>query len=230
MPSQHATATTAAFDAHARQYDGLRRRLIPPFDAFYGNAVDAIALIEGSPKRVLDLGAGTGMLSAMVAERYPEAELVLTDGAAAMLDEARAALPQATIEVADLNDPLPEGPFCAIVSALAIHHLDDEGKRTLFARVHDALSPGGVFVNAEQVLAPTPWLDAKWLEWHRASSAALGTTPEEWEAALGRMAFDRCATVEDQLGWLRDAGFDDVAAPFQDHRFAVMAGKRPRTA
>ena len=188
--------------------------------------MDAIGLIGAEPKRVLDLGAGTGMLSAFVAARYPGAELVLVDGAPAMLQEAREALPDAVTHVADLADPLPGGPFCAVVSALAIHHLDDAGKRDLFARIHDVLAPGGVFVNAEQVLAPTPWLDERWREWHRTRSAELGTTAAEWDAAVGRMSHDRCATVEDQLAWLREAGFDDVAAPFQDHRFAVMAGLR----
>jgi cyclopropane fatty-acyl-phospholipid synthase-like methyltransferase len=42
--------------------------------------------------------------------------------------------------------------FDAIVSALAIHHLEDAEKRSLFARIHERLRPGGVFVNAEQVV------------------------------------------------------------------------------
>jgi tRNA (cmo5U34)-methyltransferase len=227
MPD-HATATTAAFDAHARAYDTLRRRLIPPFDAFYGNAIDAIALIGGAPKRVLDLGAGTGLLAGKVAERHPAAELVLVDGAPAMLDEARAALPQATVHVADLGDPLPAGAYCAVVSALAIHHLDDDGKRDLFARVLAALKPGGIFVNAEQVAAPTPRHEAHWTAWHRERALAAGASEDEWAAAVARMAFDRRATAEDQLAWLRAAGFADVASPFQDHCFAVLVALKPR--
>jgi tRNA (cmo5U34)-methyltransferase len=37
------------------------------------------------------------------------------------------------------------------------------------------------------------------------------------------MAFDRCASVEDQLRWLRGAGFEHVDCLFKDHRFAVIA-------
>jgi tRNA (cmo5U34)-methyltransferase len=222
-------SVTAAFDAHAADYDGLRRRLVPCFDAFYGAAVRALSHIPA--KRVLDLGAGTGVLSARVAAAHPNAELVLLDGAPAMLDRAAATLgARATTVVADLRDPLPDGGFCAVVSALAIHHLDDAAKRDLFARAHDALEPGGVFVNAEQVLGPTPALDARCLEWHRRESAALGATDEEWAAALQRMAHDRCSTVEDQLTWLRDAGFTDVDCAFRDGRFAVLSATRPRQA
>jgi len=64
----------------------------------------------------------------------------------------------ATYVTGDLASPLPAGPWDAIVSALAIHHLEDDGKRDLFARAHDALGDGGVFVNAEQVSGPTALL------------------------------------------------------------------------
>jgi tRNA (cmo5U34)-methyltransferase len=222
-------SATAAFDAHASDYDALRRRLVPCFDAFYGAAVRALDTVPA--KRVLDLGAGTGALSLRIAEAFPRAELVLVDGAPAMLERASAALGErATTVVADLRDPLPDGPFCAVVSALAIHHLDDDDKRDLIARAHDALAPGGVFINADQVLGPTPALDGRQLEWHRRASAALGASADEWEAALERMAHDRCATVEDQLAWLREAGFADVDCTFRDGRFAVLSGTRPRAA
>ena len=105
----------------------------------------------------------------------PDAELVLLDGAGEMLAEARERLgDRASYVTADLGDPLPDGPWDAVVSALAIHHLDAAGKRDLFARVHDVLAPGGMFVNAEQVLGATPELDAVYCERHRAQAFALG--------------------------------------------------------
>jgi SAM-dependent methyltransferase len=66
--------------------------------------------------------------------------------------------------LADLADPLPAGRYDAVVTALAVHHLDDAGKRSLYRRVADALAPGGVFVNAEQVAGPTPELDRRYHE------------------------------------------------------------------
>jgi tRNA (cmo5U34)-methyltransferase len=220
------------FEKHASTYDDdLRRRLIPPFDAFYGTAVaalDGAGAEDGAPLRVLDLGAGTGLLSAFVAAAHPDAELVLVDGAPAMLARARERLGEAdaSFHIADLRDPLPGGTFDAVVSALAIHHLDDAGKRELFARVHAALRPGGVFVNAEQVAGATAEEDAAWRAWHREQSVALGTTPQEWAAAEERMSADRCSPVRDQLAWLTDAGFT-ATAPFHDHRFAVLVGRTP---
>jgi len=220
-------ATTTMFDSEAAGY--TRRRLVPCFDAFYGAALRALELAEPGPLRaVLDLGTGTGALAAMVADAHPDARLTLLDGAPAMVAKAAETLgPRAaTALVQDFGDPLPAGPFDAVVSALAIHHLDDAAKASLYARAHDVLRPGGVLVNAEQVLGATPALDALLRHWHERESRALGASDAEWAAAVERMRHDRCATADAQLAMLGAAGFEDVAVHFADGRFAVLAGRR----
>jgi tRNA (cmo5U34)-methyltransferase len=220
-------STAATFNAHATDYDRQRRCLIPPYDAFYGTAVESLSLSGGTPKQVLDLGAGTGLLSRHLRAAYPDAELTLLDAAPAMLDGARAVFGDSAGYVeADLTDALPAGPWCAIVSALAIHHLEDAAKRDLFARVHAVLKPRGVFVNADQVAGPTPLLDDYNAAWHRERALAAGATEADWAAAEERMEHDRCATVDDQLAWLREAGFADADVVFKDHCFAVIVARR----
>ena len=220
--------TTEMFDREATDYS--RRRLVPCFDAFYASAVRALELGQpGRPQAVLDLGTGTGALAAKVAAAHPGVRLTLLDGAPAMVAEALRALgPRAVASrVQDFADPLPDGPFDAIVSSLAIHHLDDAGKASLYARAHAALRPGGVFVNADQVLGATPALDALLRRWHEREARALGATDAEWAAAVERMTHDRCATLDTNLAGLRAAGFADVAVHFADGRFATVAGRRP---
>jgi tRNA (cmo5U34)-methyltransferase len=220
-------SATNIFHAHAGDYDAARRRLVPMFDTFYGTAVQALGLARGPITRVLDLGAGTGLLSERVLAAHPDAELVLLDGAPAMLDEARARLGEhVRYVVGDMTGPIPDGPWDAVVSALAIHHVPDDGKADLFTRVREVLEPGGVFVNAEQVAASGPELEAHFLDHHEQAARALGTDDEEWAAALDRMRHDRRATVEHQLGWLRRAGFADVDCLFKDHSFAVIVARR----
>jgi tRNA (cmo5U34)-methyltransferase len=162
-----------------------------------------------------------------VLEAHPEAEVVLLDASAGMLDQARALLgDRARCVEGDLTAPLPAGPWDAIVSGLAIHHLPHAGKRDLYARACDALAPRGVLVNAEQVAGPTALFGDANIAWHEASARALGATTEEWEAAIERMRHDRYATVEEQLGWLRAGGFADADCLFKQRSFAVLAARR----
>jgi tRNA (cmo5U34)-methyltransferase len=216
----------AAFDAGAGDYDAPRRRLIPGFDDFYRIAASVAASVH--PVRVLDLGTGTGLLAGHVAAAVPDVHLTLLDAAPAMLDLAAARLSAAgaAFEVRrnDLADPLPPGPFDAVVSALAIHHLDDPGKRALYGRVRAVLRPGGVFVNAEQVAGPTPSVDRRYHEVWLAEIRDLGATDDDVEGARRRMAYDRPAPVETQCTWLRDLGFFDVDCFYRRWRFAVFGG------
>jgi tRNA (cmo5U34)-methyltransferase len=222
-------AAIKMFDAHAGEYEALRRRLVPSFDAFYGTAVDALGLAGCEVRRVLDLGAGTGLLAGAVARAHPDSELVLLDGSAAMLEQARASLgDRAGYVVGELSSELPSGPWDAIVSALAIHHLEHPAKQELFARIRSALSPGGVFVNAEQVGAPTALLEAAYMRWHERRARELGASGAEWASSCERMLVDRNATVEEQLGWLRAAGFEHADCLFKDHRLAVLVGSTAR--
>jgi tRNA (cmo5U34)-methyltransferase len=54
---------------NAATYDSERRRLVPCFDDFYGSAAELVTRCFPSCPRILDLGAGTGILSAAIVER-----------------------------------------------------------------------------------------------------------------------------------------------------------------
>ncbi len=215
------------FDRFAPGYEAERRRVLPGYDTFYGQAVAALSLAGREISSVLDLGAGTGLFAAHIAAAYPDVQLTLLDGSPAMLAQARAAFgDRATYVVADLAEGLPAGDWDAIVSSLAIHHLDDAGKRSLFHCVRDAVRPGGMFVNAEQVAGPTALFDDAYQRWHEAEARALGTTDAGWDHVVESMRHDRVASVEHQLEWLRDSGFPDADCIWKDHRLAVIAARR----
>jgi tRNA (cmo5U34)-methyltransferase len=218
--------TQAVFDATASTYDHDRSLLIPGCDTFYRWAID---LIPPRAKVILDLGAGSGLLTALVRDRFPHARIHLIDFSAPMLSLAGERLgndPNITYQKADyVKESLPEG-LCAVVSSLSIHHLDDADKRVIFKKIHAALKPNGVFINADQVSGPTPALEARYKTLWLQQVRTAGATEPQIEASLFRQQEDRCTPVADQLHWLREAGFADADCWYKDNRFAVMAGTR----
>ena len=218
--------TKAVFDSTASTYDRDRSRLIPDCDNFYRWAID---LIPPQAKNIVDLGAGSGLLTVLLRNRFPQAHIHLIDFSEPMLQLARNRLGDdlnITFHQADyVTEPLP-GQLCAVVSSLSIHHLDDAHKRTVFRRSHDALLPRGVFINADHVAGPTPALEeryqALWLQQVRDA----GASEEQIEASLYRQQQDRRTPVAEQLQWLREAGFADVDCWYKSNSCAVMAGTR----
>jgi len=221
-----------SFDRGAASYDAARRLLIPCFDAFYGAAFDLIEDWRGSnaatPLNVLDIGAGTGLFAAMLLARYPDARIELLDASDGMLAQARqrfAGNPGISFAVGDMTTADIGTGRDLIVSSLAIHHADNAAKQALFRRIRAALRPGGLFVNAEQVLGPTSAAEERYAAFWLQQVRALGAAEADIAKAQERMQHDRCAPVEPQLQWMREAGLTDVDCSFKAWRFAVLSGR-----
>jgi tRNA (cmo5U34)-methyltransferase len=210
-------------------YDTERRRLIHCFDEFYGTVGELVSRFCPDSPRILDLGAGTGILSAAIIDRAPTAHLHHLDASPDMLQQAANRLSghQPQMFIQSLEADLPPGPFDAIVSALAIHHLNDTDKRGLFSRILSALAPGGIFLNAEQVSGSSTRLQNLFESVHLDRARALGSSESEIADAIQRMAYDQCSTLADQVAWLTELGFDDAECFFRSFRFAVYGAWRP---
>jgi tRNA (cmo5U34)-methyltransferase len=161
---------------------------IPGYEELQEAVVAAATGVRAT--RVLELGIGTGETARRVRAENPEASWVGIDASEPMLARARERLPGADLRLARLEDELPLGPFDLVVSALAVHHLDDAGKRDLFSRVAGVLEPGGLFVLGDVVVPP---------------AGQEGPIYIDWE-------MDKPDSVDDQLAWLRAAGFDAEAS------------------
>jgi SAM-dependent methyltransferase len=190
-------------------------------DEYPRRAEGESVLLEHVPRdalRILDLGTGDGRLFALLRIDRHEMLGVGLDFSALMLEAARERFAgDERIELVkhDLAEPLPAlGGFDAVVSSMAIHHLDHERKRSLYGEVFDLLEPGGVFANFEHVASPTARL-------HLAFFAAIGEPLEHEDPS------DRLLDVESQLGWLRAFGFDDVDCYWKWLEMALLVGVKP---
>ena len=218
-----------AFDAIASQYDAQRKGIIPYFEDFYIAAAQA-AEWPGQNPSILDIGSGTGLLSALLLEKYPLASLTLMDISENMLAIARQRFSGNDHVIHTVGDYRYEKigqSYDIICSALSIHHLDHEEKRKLYARVYSALNPGGVFVNAEQVTGDTSEQPKRYMDYWD-DYVHNGPLPEEERknALQRRDTLDKMEKLSVQLDWLRAIGFSDVDVRYKNRMLTVMRGRK----
>ncbi len=229
MTQQAENAAGQTFGKYAQVYDADRRPLIPGYDDFYGAGLRLIRDEMGDrPLRVLDLGAGTGLFSGMALGVLNIAELVLIDASAPMLDQAAHRFDgdaRVSMRVDDMTTADLGNDWDLVLSSLAIHHLSHDDKRGLYARIHRALVPGGRFVNAEQVLGPTPEQEARYRRFWQEDVRAAGVDEAGVAASLDRQRHDIGAPVPDQMRWLRESGFTEVDCLYKYWCFAVLTGR-----
>jgi tRNA threonylcarbamoyl adenosine modification protein (Sua5/YciO/YrdC/YwlC family) len=199
-----AAAIEGQFHFTPGSYLEMIRADIPVYDEFQ---LQLTAASGTGARRVLELGTGTGETTARLLERHPDAAVVGVDESEAMLAAARERLPaeRVSLRVARLQEPLPEGPFELVASALCVHHLDSGEKRDLFARVREALAPGGRFVLADVIVPADP------------DDQVTSLTP----------GFDRPDRLDDQLRWLGEAGFARARVSWSHRDLAVVLAEAP---
>jgi len=183
-----------------------------------GEAV-LLEFIPQSVGRILDLGTGDGRLLALLRIERRDSEGVALDFSPTMLAAARARFhgdDKVRVVEHNLDEPLGElGRFDAIVSSFAIHHCADDRKRKLYAEIFAALSPGGVFYNLEHVAPPTAGLHDRFLR-------ALGITEAEEDPS------NKLVSVETQVQWLREIGFQNVDCHWKWLELALFGGNKSR--
>lgn len=175
--------------------------------------------------RYLNVGAGDGWLDEVLLARFPKAEATLVDGSEVMVESAASRLDpfreQVHVVRANLAAPdwqgLVGGPFDLAVSTIAIHNLRDPTRiRALYGEIHGLLGEGGLFLNLDYVRPSTPALRALG-RWAASDDAAGYVSPTSGGGGSP-------GTIEEQLIWLREAGFAPVDCFWKEFQAALFGG------
>lgn len=212
------------FNKVSDDYDSQRKKLIPCYDDFYSIAIENLEFSTNQPK-ILDLGAGTGLFSKKVLEKYPQARIKLVDISDKMLEIASSRfIGNQNIEIKneDYRFENYSDSYDAVISSLSIHHLEDEEKYKLYLNIYKWLNPNGIFINAEQILADNSYLRDLYSKKWKAKIESTDLNKKDIENAYERVKLDKRTPLNTQLDWLKEVGFENVDCLYKYYDFVVI--------
>jgi tRNA (cmo5U34)-methyltransferase len=199
------------------------------------------------PFTVVELCCGEGLLAEALLERSPTCTVIGLDGSAGMLQRAQerlaayeARFQARQFDLAETSWRETAQAVQAVVTSMAVHHLDGPQKQALFRDVYRMVTDGGAFVIADiiqtahslgQGLAAKAWDEAvreRSLELDGNTAAFDFFTREGWNTHryLDPDDIDKPSRLFDQLKWLEQAGFADVDVHWMRAGHAVFGGRK----
>ena len=215
-----------AFNKASNDYDKYRKQAIPNMDIYYDTVVNLTKNYE-NPK-ILDLGAGTGILTQLLSNQHPNSDITLLDLSTEMLKIAKEKFHDKNfkyVEADYLTYDFGE-KYDIIVSSLSIHHLTDDEKKTLYKRIYDYLEVGGIFINADQVYGATECTEKIYKHQDEFHLSKQYIPEEEKEILRKRRLLDKPAKLSDTLKWYEQIGFKNVDIYYKYYRYFVIAGEK----
>jgi len=214
------------------------------------NCICEVIPLPSEPAYMLDLCCGAGLLTRALLDKFPECQVYGLDGSPTMIAHVEKALAPygerfkaRRFDLAASDWRKFPFPVQAVVSSLAIHHLDAPEKQVLFKDMASILAPGGSFIIADLIEPMNQFgrkLAAKaWDETVRQRSLDLDgdLRGHEQFRQLGWNHYvepgpepdsiDKPSPLFEQLKWLDQAGFTDVDVFWMKAGHAIFGGRTP---
>ncbi len=219
------------FDAEAGIFDSHVIRVVPYYLQMLDALISNITFTNERAFSAIDMGCGTGALTYLLKKRFPKASVSCVDFSLKMLDMAKQklrGLEHIAFEQADISGYNFKDNVDAVISSLALHHLGtDRDKLAFQKRSFAALNSGGIFINADIILASDDDRQQVCLDkWRKFKSKNL-TEDQITDNIHKYEAEDRPAVLMSEIENLRTAGFTKVEVFWRYYNFAVYGGVKP---
>ena len=215
------------FTREWRDYDEQIQKSIPFYDQALSVLVSVVEAGGNRPRRILDLGVGTGKLAYLLLTTWPEAHLTGIDLVPDFIDVARNRLSEhaerivlASTDVADFD--FARG-YDLVVSSFMFHHLNDELKRTTYHRVLSCLQSEGMFINADYVDSASPFFSRVFYDLRIRFIRDVGGSEEEY---IEHQKLEIPSPMAEQIIWLQEFGFVDVECFWKYLNLAIFGGRK----
>jgi ubiquinone/menaquinone biosynthesis C-methylase UbiE len=213
------------FNLIAQKYDSHRKCFIPCFDDFYKNSVSLLKCYKNNFQNVVDLGAGTGLLTMEIYKLYNNAHYTLVDISEDMLKIAKERFEGLNnFEFVEKNyvENIPIKNCDLICSALSIHHLENNEKVKLYKNIYKTLDSGGCFINLDQFIGASGEINNLYNEWWHNFIDNSGINSEDKTAWIERKKLDKENTIKETIELLKDSGFKNIECIYNFMKFGVI--------
>ena len=213
------------FNEVAAEFDTLMAKIIPDYQLFQQTLVDVLPYESETKFRVIDLGCGTGNIGKLIADKFPNAEIICVDFSEEMLKSARCKIgDRAEYIQADFNDFEFPGQFDAVVSSLALHHLEsDADKEHFYEMMYAAMNDGGVHLNFENVLSDCEEVQSYCIDrWRQYMQQSFSDEEIDNVWLAGYYDDDHPITLAKHGEIMRRVGFRSFDVILKEHNFALL--------
>ena len=218
------------YDQLSSDYTALISKCVPRYEEMLFNLF--CYLPEGwQPQRILDLGCGTGNLTAAILVHFPNAEIHSLDLSADILNQCKERFKENSNIHYHQQDfsalDFPKNHFDLILSSIAIHHIRDEQKVTLYQKIHQILKPNGIFEFADQTRGDTEEIYLKHIARWKAAAFELGSTQENWDMWMKHQhEHDYHTQVSWHIAQLKALDFKTVDILWKNIMWAVIYARK----
>lgn len=220
------------YDELSSSYTELISKCVPRYHEMLFNMFRYIPE-SFKPKRIIDLGCGTGNLTQQILDHFPDAEINALDLSEEILEESRKRFSGAkniSFIKADFRQmDLEPGSYDLVMSSIAIHHITDPNKIRLYRDVFQSLRYNGLFIFADQTRGITDEIYHKNIACWKEEAFKLGSTEENWKMWMEHQdAHDHHSPVGWHLRQLEIAGFEQVDLLSKYLMWGVFWAKKPQ--
>ena len=224
------TSVSDYFKDYAPKYDSFALRAMPRYQEMLA---EIVRCLPDQANDILDLGCGTGSLTALLARHYPNSAITAIDASAEMIELARSRLvssaaPHGQIRFVESlfeNLELSARAYDLIASNMSLHHIVDKGP--FYRRLYESLRPGGMLVLGDELTGASPHIQQlNWDGWLRFARDSGGLSDSEIEEIVRHEPeFDHYETLPRQLELLRVSGFSSVDCVWRYLNYAVFVAQ-----
>lgn len=214
---------SAKYQDYYNVYDKVVLKMLPFYPEMHQTMINLINRSSKDEINVLEPGFGTGTLTYLIFQKFPQAKILGIDNSSENINKAKQKLVKFSgfdYWLGNIQDFHFNQKFDIVISALAIHHLSDKEKQQYLLEIFKTLKTGGRFIIGDIVKSE----DEK--DWHDYLVKEMGKEGEyRWKVHKSNPN-DMPSTLESQLGWLKEAGFTKVKAVKKWFNFYVFYGEK----